>query len=47
VLQHSVEGVGEINLRRDSSAMTTVGTDLGEVRTERSCGAEEIPKAEN
>jgi hypothetical protein len=41
------EGVRGIKLRRDSSIVNTVGTDPGEIRTEKSSGAEEISKAEN
>jgi hypothetical protein len=33
VRQPSVEGVGEIKLRRDSSVVVTVGADPEEVRT--------------
>jgi hypothetical protein len=38
------EGVRVDKLRRDSSFLNTVGTDPGEVRTERSFGAGEISR---
>jgi hypothetical protein len=45
--QPSVEGVGGLKLRRDSSVVNTVGTDPDEVRTEKIFEAEGVFKAGN
>jgi hypothetical protein len=43
----SLRGSHNLQLRRDSSVVNTVGTDPGEARTRWSFGAGEIPKEED